>query len=236
MEILLVIVVLLVVGFIFFTKNNQVLISPKDGDDFPYFKIQALLTPAELSFYHVLKIAISKDYDIFAKVRLADLISVNKGMDRASWGKAFNKVKAKHIDFVLCDKKTSEVLCAIELDDQSHSQVKRQQRDEFVTKALSATKIPFARFDVTRTYPSDTLRKELQLVMRPEEPQKIGDDSTESTEYESEQSAEKERTCPKCNADLVLRKVARGKNKGKEFWGCSNFPQCRHMSEDLKEG
>tara|TARA_R110000772_G_scaffold175564_4_gene287309 strand:- start:27 stop:362 length:336 start_codon:yes stop_codon:yes gene_type:complete len=106
----------------------------------------------------VLKIAISEQYDIFAKVRLADLVSVNKGVSREVWGKSFNKIKAKHIDFILCEKSTSKILCAIELDDQSHSKIKRQERDEFVTKVLSIVALPFVRFDVTRTYQSDAVK------------------------------------------------------------------------------
>jgi len=235
MEILLFIIVLLVVGFMLFTKKNQSLAVTKENNSFPYFKIQALLTPAELSFYHVLKIAMLDEYDIFAKVRLADLVSVNKGMDRAEWGKAFNKIKAKHIDFVLCDKNTSEILCAIELDDQSHSQAKRQQRDEFVTKILDVVKIPFVRFDVTRTYQSDAVSKNIHLAITPEEITKI-DNSSGNFLIEpdvNELKITKERKCPKCSGELVLRKISRGQKKGQEFFGCSNFPQCRHMAEVL---
>lgn len=238
MEILLFVAVLLVIGFIFFTKNNQSPIEPKEDNLFPYFKVSALLTPAELSFYHVLKIAVSDQYDIFAKVRLADLVSVTKGMDSVEWAKAFNKIKAKHIDFVLCDKNTSEILCAIELDDQSHSQSKRQQRDDFIVKALESAKTPFVRFDVTRTYQSDTISKDIQLAIIPEILTKANDNSAEKILIApdvDELSITKERKCPKCNGALVLRKVSRGLNKGNEFWGCSNFPQCRHMTQIQSE-
>ena len=33
--------------------------------------------------------------------------------------------------------------------------------------------------------------------------------------------------CPKCGSPMVLRKAAKGPNAGKEFYGCSRFPQCR---------
>lgn len=33
--------------------------------------------------------------------------------------------------------------------------------------------------------------------------------------------------CPKCGAVMVRRKATKGKNAGKEFYGCSNFPKCR---------
>ncbi len=33
--------------------------------------------------------------------------------------------------------------------------------------------------------------------------------------------------CTKCGGDMVLRKAAKGKNAGQEFWGCSNYPKCK---------
>jgi predicted RNA-binding Zn-ribbon protein involved in translation (DUF1610 family) len=34
-------------------------------------------------------------------------------------------------------------------------------------------------------------------------------------------------TCPKCGSPMVLRETKSGQNAGKQFWGCSKFPQCR---------
>lgn len=33
--------------------------------------------------------------------------------------------------------------------------------------------------------------------------------------------------CPKCDGEMVLRVAKRGATPGEEFWGCSNYPQCR---------
>lgn len=35
--------------------------------------------------------------------------------------------------------------------------------------------------------------------------------------------------CPKCGSAMVKRKAAKGPNIGKEFYGCSNFPQCKYI-------
>ncbi len=32
--------------------------------------------------------------------------------------------------------------------------------------------------------------------------------------------------CPKCGVNMVLRTAKKGDNVGKQFWGCSNYPQC----------
>lgn len=52
-------------------------------------------------------------------------------------------------------------------------------------------------------------------------------DDTEPAEPDhAEQKALK---CPKCNGDLILRTATRGKNAGKQFYGCSNYPKCRYI-------
>ena len=33
-------------------------------------------------------------------------------------------------------------------------------------------------------------------------------------------------TCPKCGKPMTTRKATTGKNAGKEFWGCTGYPEC----------
>jgi restriction system protein len=35
--------------------------------------------------------------------------------------------------------------------------------------------------------------------------------------------------CPNCGNEMVLRETKKGDNRGRQFWGCSNFPRCRTM-------
>lgn len=39
------------------------------------------------------------------------------------------------------------------------------------------------------------------------------------------------RICPRCGAELRVRTARRGDNKGKRFWGCSEYPKCRYIEE-----
>lgn len=41
--------------------------------------------------------------------------------------------------------------------------------------------------------------------------------------------------CPKCGGELVLRIAKKGKNAGKKFYGCSNYPKCKYTREVGKE-
>lgn len=41
---------------------------------------------------------------------------------------------------------------------------------------------------------------------------------------------ESQNSCPKCGSELVLRVAKQGANNGNEFYGCSNYPKCRHTA------
>jgi len=97
---------------------------------FPYRR-KSLLSPAELSFYNALKLAVDGRFLILLKVGVRDLCEItNREVNQA----AFNRVAAKHVDFVLCDQATLAPVVAIELDDSSHYRRDRAERDAFMNE------------------------------------------------------------------------------------------------------
>ena len=109
-------------------------------DPFPY-EPRPLLTKNEQTLYEILlRIANREGLCLLVKMRMADIMAVKAGTK--DYMEAFNKIKAKHTDFVLCDPRTMEVLLGIELDDQSHLREDRIQRDAFVDGAYEACGIP----------------------------------------------------------------------------------------------
>ena len=110
--------------------------SGKSPVDFPYQSKEVLCSPAERSFMGVLEKAIGNGYKIFAKVRLADIIEVKKGLSSSARQSAFNRISRKHLDFVICNSKDLSIVGGIELDDKSHLKKGRQERDQFLDKAL----------------------------------------------------------------------------------------------------
>ncbi|MCB1225312.1 MAG: DUF2726 domain-containing protein [Verrucomicrobiales bacterium] len=122
------------------------------GVSYPYQAIPCLFTPAEQLFLGVLQQAVDPEYQIFGKVRVADLMSVVPGMDRSERQKAFNRIQSKHIDFVICRAADSEIFLLIELDDRSHNQPQRVERDDFVNRAAEAAGLPLLRIPCRRSY------------------------------------------------------------------------------------
>ncbi len=91
------------------------------------------MTKAELKFYRFLIniiIELKKTYDlnlsIFAQVAVNRIIDVNN--DRVK-NELFDKISRKSIDFVLFDEKNSQIYCCIELDDKTHENSDRHERD-----------------------------------------------------------------------------------------------------------
>ena len=114
-------------------------------EEYPYIK-PYLLTKKEWAFYKALKPITDKYHlHVLAKVRLADLVEVKKGLSNSQYFKAFAKIKAKHVDFVLARPANLAVLCAIEVDDGSHDDIERQQRDFFLDKVCDTVKLPLIR-------------------------------------------------------------------------------------------
>lgn len=115
------------------------------GDAFPYVSAGALVSKGELRFFLVLQQALPPGLHICPKVRLADLVQVKKGIGSREWGRAFNQVKSKHLDFVLCDSSTLAIRLAIELDDRSHALAANAERDRKKDGALASAGIPLLR-------------------------------------------------------------------------------------------
>ena len=86
------------------------------------------------AYYKLLPIAQELGYTVFAKVRVLDLIEPVKGIPK--YKTYFYKIQAKHVDFVLCDRKLV-ARYIIELDDSSHETESRKERDQFLDQALS---------------------------------------------------------------------------------------------------
>ena len=65
---------------------------------------------------------------------------------------AFNRISAKHVDFLICAAAGLSPILAIELDDKSHKRPDRQSRDAFIDQALAAAEIPVVHVKAQRSY------------------------------------------------------------------------------------
>lgn len=131
---LAIVIVGIIVCPVFRVLKTQSELPDKNLGKIPYRK-RSLLTKNEYWFYKSLKETADKyGYGILTKIRLADLVEVSGEADRSEYMKYFAKIKAKHIDFILCKKENLYPELLIELNDNSHKAEDRIKRDEFVRK------------------------------------------------------------------------------------------------------
>ena len=117
-----------------------------------YYLRKSLLTPAERSFFGVLEPILPAGLRVFAKVRLEDIFGVVSGLERGARQTARNRINRKHVDFLLVRLSDLAPLAGIELDDSSHEQEERQQRDAFVDEVFKSGGIPLLHVTAQKAY------------------------------------------------------------------------------------
>lgn len=214
----------------------------------PYRLRDDFLSPAEFSFYKVLAATLGPRFIIQSKVRLADIFFVSGRNNE--YMTYFNKISQRHVDFLVCDADTMKPLLGIELDDASHRREKRQKRDAFVEKVFQAAQLPLLRFPVRREYNTREIAAQVAPFLKdlaPHAPEPAATASTSRsqpvptakvstsrsqpvpTAKASTPSPEGAPLCPKCGIPMVLRTATQGLLKGKQFYGCANYPRCREI-------
>jgi very-short-patch-repair endonuclease len=226
-------IILVVLTFLVVLKKYA---KPGTPIAFPYQAKKSLCSPAERSFLGVLEQLLSNKYRILLKVRLADLIEIEKGVSKSLRQGALNRISRKHVDFVVCGKDDLSILGVIELDDKSHKSAKRQERDSFLDSAMNAAGIPILHIQAQNAYSISDIREQLQNRFEfltnkaePELPPPVKDSNEQEYIKPTSDDTETNGTCTDCGAPLVKRQAKKGKFAGQSFMACSNFPKCRKI-------
>ena len=223
---LYIILIIAIVGIgLFLLAKRSEKGKPAPTTAFPYQKSDAIFTPAERSFLGVLQQTVGDNATIFGKVRIADVVEPKAGLGRSARQKAFNKISAKHFDFLLCDKEDLSIACVIELDDGSHNSKRRQERDEFLKGVCEAAGVPLIQVPAKSAYAIAEVRSLLPGYLTVK-------DTADSVPAPAPASAMEEsknngKVCPNCSTVMVKRVAKNGKHAGKSFWACKAYPKCK---------
>ena len=150
-RLILMVVIVFVVLFVLATlKGKQRGSASSIG--FPYLPAKSLFSVAERSFLGVLDQAVGAEYRVFGKVRVADLVSVKPGLSNSARQGALNRVASKHFDFVVCRATDLSPVCAVELNDKSHSHQRAKARDDLIAKVCGAINLPLLTVQAQQAY------------------------------------------------------------------------------------
>jgi hypothetical protein len=106
---------------------------------FDYRRKDCIMTPAERECFHALVSEMWPDYYFFPQIHLDAIVQPTSPQGKGF--NAFRHINQKSLDFVACDKKRLCPLFAVEVDDKTHNQPRRMERDKEVKRILNGAGI-----------------------------------------------------------------------------------------------
>lgn len=160
---------LIVLAFVVFIvlaviKNKQ---GGAGSIGYPYQPAKTLFSAAERSFLGVLDQAVGSEHRVFGKVRVADVAVVKPGLGNSARQSALNRVAYKHFDFVVCRASDLAVVCAVELNDKSHSSRRAQSRDDLLLRVCQAIDLPLLNVPAKQAYSPQEIRSRFLAAISP---------------------------------------------------------------------
>ena len=148
----------LVIGLLIIVSLLALLVNKLEKKETFNYDKRFLLTKAEANFYkYLVQIINTEQYIIFPKVRIADIVKPKKGLSKKQYNSNFWRTAAKHIDFLLVEKKSYLPAICIELNDSSHNKGSRKKRDVLVNNVMASADIPMIWIKAKRSYDLDQL-------------------------------------------------------------------------------
>ncbi len=102
---------------------------------------------------------------LVSKVRLADIFGIKKGMDKGQSQAAFNRISAKHVDFLFCRASDGRPVLGIELDDSSHSTEAGAKRDALVDSIFAAAGLPLLHVPAKSAYDPREIERQIAAAL-----------------------------------------------------------------------
>lgn len=112
-----------------------------------------LVTNFEHHYLEKLRLWFSKDYYIYCQVAVGSALTINADVSKLNLVQRRTFAQKCHnmsFDFMLVEKGTDRIICAIELDDPTHNRVERKLRDRRLDRVCAAAGIPI--FHITNIY------------------------------------------------------------------------------------
>lgn len=104
-----------------------------------------LVTNFEHHYLEKLRIWFGADYYIFCQVAVGSALNINADVSNLNMVQRRTFAQKCHnmsFDFMLIEKRTDRIICAIELDDPTHNRVERKLRDRRLDRVCAAAGIP----------------------------------------------------------------------------------------------
>lgn len=129
-----------------------------------YSKAAALLDEEEKRFLATARRALFPEFEIFAKVSLADVVRPCPATFAAWRHGALARLRLEHADFVVCTPDNGQIVGVIEFD---RGEPRHHVDAEFFDMALAKADLPVLRVEPRQEYDREVLRQQALATFRP---------------------------------------------------------------------
>ena len=129
-----------------------------------YLKAAALLDEEEKRFVATARRALSPEFEIFAKVNLADVVRPSPAAFAALRHGALARLRLEHADFVVCTPDNGQIVGVIEFDG---GESRHHEDAGFFDAALAKAGLPVLRVEPRKEYDRAVLRQQALATFRP---------------------------------------------------------------------
>ena len=122
------------------------------------------MNSSEQALYINLQKNLSDTFIVLSKVRIEDFVEVKTGIAKNERFGLRNKIKSRHIDFLICDLATTKPVLAIELDGSSHNNYNQMKVDKFKNDLFKNVGLQVEHIHVGSNFSDEAIRLRNMLL------------------------------------------------------------------------
>ena len=126
----------------------------------PYKIRKTIMSEHERLLFDNLRVVLGSDYDVYPQMKLDKIFCIERQRAYKYYLGWLRRINQKSVDFLAVQRDTQSPVFAIELDDSSHEEEERIDRDKFVGELFKRNNFPLIRFN-----PGQYRVEELKIIL-----------------------------------------------------------------------
>lgn len=135
----------------------------------PFEKRGCFYRHDEKRFLGFLVLAVGREYLIMSKVSVSDILAVRPGIRATAKAPARLLLRNQKVDYLLCDRDSANIICAIDLFDRDTINPKCLNHWIARDRLFRSVGLPWIRVPVRRSYQVPALKKLIHDTLRQQE-------------------------------------------------------------------
>ena len=177
------------------------------------------------AFFGLLEIAVRDHLTIMPTMPVANIL--NPRGWRQKW--LLNRIRNRHIDYILCDRRSLEIKAAVLLEGKNPSRSERNT-SQLMHRIFDSADLPLLEYHFKPCFDVPTLRREVLSAANMHDTVLLGNGllgnglqgSSDNTATHAEMP-----DCPKCGQKMQQRRINKGDHIGELCWVCTSYPTCK---------